>query len=227
LSINAIWNSKIAVLVGDYILSKGMLIGVEKKHYDIVEIILEAAKKMSEGELLQLQIAQKRYISEFDYLRIIQGKTAALFSACTACGAQSTTNNADTIQIMKEFGENIGIAFQIKDDILDYENTGFTGKPSGNDIKERKITLPLIYALSQATFLKKQRIVGIVKSRKKNAFGISEVVNFVSENGGLEYSKLRMNQYRDKALAILDVYPESDVKNSLKEFIYYATERKK
>ena len=128
---------------------------------------------------------------------------------------------------MKEFGENIGIAFQIKDDLLDYENTGLTGKPSCNDIKERKITLPLIYALSQSPFLKKQRIVKIVKSRKKTSLEILEVVNFVSEYGGLEYAKLRMNQYRDKALATLDIYPESEVKTSLKEFIYYTTERKK
>ena len=227
LSINALWNSKTAVLVGDYLLSKGLLIGIEKNCYGMLEIISESGKKMIEGELLQLQKSRKRYISESDYLRIIHGKTAALISACTACGAQSVIDNTDVIQIMKEFGENIGIAFQIKDDILDYENTGFTGKPSGNDIKEGKITLPLIHALSQAPSLKKQRIVTIVKSRKKTSSEISETVNFVSEYGGLEYAKLRMNQYRDKALAMLDVYPESDVKNSLKEFIYYTTERKK
>ena len=227
LSINALWNSKIAVLVGDYMLSKGVLISIENSCYNMLEIISEAGKKMIEGELLQFQKAQKRYISESDYLRIIHGKTATLISACTACGAQSATDNADTIQIMREFGENIGIAFQIKDDILDYENTGFTGKPSGNDIKEGKITLPLIYALAQAPYLKKQRIVNVVKSKKKTSSEISEVINFVSEYGGLEYAKLRMNQYSDKALATLDIYPESEVKNSLKEFIYYTTERKK
>lgn len=227
LSINALWNSKIAVLVGDYILSRGLLISIENRRYDILEIITEAAKKMSEGELLQLQKVGKRSISESDYLRIIQGKTAALISACTACGALSATDNADSIQIMSEFGENIGIAFQIKDDILDYENTGFIGKPSGNDIKEGKITLPLIYALEQAPLFKKQNIVKIVKRAEKTSSEISEVINFVSEYGGLEYAGLRMNQYRDKALAVLDVYPESEVKNSLKEFIYYTTERKK
>ena len=227
LSINALWNSKIAVLVGDYMLSRGMLIGVEKKRYDLLRIISEAVKKMSESELLQLQKARKQYISESDYLRIIQGKTASLISACTECGAQSTTDDADTMLIMKKFGENIGIAFQIKDDLLDYENTGLTGKPSCNDIKERKITLPLIHALEQAPYLKKQRIVKIVKSKKKTTSEISEVIKFVSEYGGLEYARLRMNQYRDKAFAILDVYPESEVKNSLKKFIYYTTERKK
>ena len=227
LSINALWNSKIAVLAGDYILSRGLLISIENRRYDMLEIITGAAKKMSEGELLQLQKARKGNISEPDYLRIIQGKTAALISACTVCGAQSVTDNADTIRIMKEFGENIGIAFQIKDDILDYENTGFIGKPSGNDIKEGKITLPLIYALEQAPQFKKQNIVKIVKRAEKTSSEISEVINFVSEYGGLEYAGLRMNQYRDKALAVLDVYPESEVKNSLKEFIYYTTERKK
>jgi len=204
-----------------------MLISVEKKRYDMLEIISEAVQKMSESELLQLQKARKNHISESDYLRIIQGKTATLIAACTACGAQSTTNDADTIHIMKEFGENIGIAFQIRDDLLDYKNTGVTGKLLGNDIKERKITLPLIYALTQAPYLKKQRIVKIVKSKKKTSSEISEVINFVSDYGGLEYAKLRMNQYRDKALAVLDVYPESEVKSSLKEFIYYTTERKK
>ena len=227
LSINALWNSKIAVLAGDYILSRGLLISIENRRYDMLEIITGAAKKMSEGELLQLQKARKGNISEPDYLRIIQGKTAALISACTVCGAQSVTDNADTIRIMKEFGENIGIAFQIKDDILDYENTGFIGKPSGNDIKEGKITLPLIYALEQAPQFKKQNIVKIVKRAEKTSSEISEVINFVSEYGGLKYAGLRMNEYRDKALAVLDVYPESEVKNSLKEFIYYTTERKK
>jgi octaprenyl-diphosphate synthase len=227
LSINAIYNSKIAVLAGDYILSKGMLIGIEKNRYDMLKVILQTANKMSEGELFQLQKVRKRRISESDYLRIILSKTAALISACTVCGAQSATDNADTIQMMKEFGENIGIAFQIKDDILDYRNTGVTGKPSGNDIKEGKITLPLIHALAQAPPQKKQHIVGIVKSDKKTSAEIAEVVNFVSEYGGLEYAMIMMNQYRDKALAILDVYPESEVKNSLKEFIYYTTERKK
>jgi len=227
LSINALWNSKIAVLVGDYMLSTGMHIGVEKGRYDMLGIISEAVKKMSEGELLQLQKARKNHISESDYLRIIQRKTAALISACTACGAQSTTDNADTVQIMKEFGENIGIAFQIKDDLLDYKNTGLTGKRSANDIKEGKITLPLIYALTQAPYLEKQRIIKIVKKRKKTSPETSKVINFVSEYGGLEYAELRMNQYRDKALATLDIYPESEVKTSLKEFIYYTTERKK
>lgn len=225
LSINALWNSKIAVLVGDYMLSTGMHICVEKTRYDMLEIVSEAVKSMSEGELLQLQKSRKLNIKEEDYFKIIISKTAALISACTACGAKSVTDDPEIIQLMKDLGENIGIAFQIKDDLLDYEGTGMTGKTIGNDIKEKKITLPLIYALDQSANSKKRHILGIVKNKKKTKTEIAEVISFVSEYGGLEYASLKMNQYRDKALAILDSYPDSEVKNSLKEFIQYTTSR--
>jgi len=227
LSINALWNSKIAVLVGDYMLSKGMLISVEKNRFDMLEIVSEAVKSMSEGELLQLQKSRKLNITEKDYFRIILSKTAALIAACTACGAKSVTDNPDTIQLMKEFGENIGVAFQIKDDLLDYEGTGLTGKAPGNDIKEKKITLPLIYALEQSSNSKKRHILNIVRNRKKSKSEIAEVISFVSEYGGMDYAEIKMNQYRDKALAILDSYPDSEVKNSLREFVSYTTARKK
>ncbi len=227
LSINALWNSKIAVLVGDYLLSKGMLISVEKSRFDMLEIVSEAVKSMSEGELLQLQKSRKLNITEEDYFRIILSKTAALIAACTACGARSVSENTDIIQVMKDFGENIGIAFQIKDDLLDYESKGLTGKAPGNDIKEKKITLPLIYALEHSSYSKKSHILGIVRNRKKSKSDIDEVINFVSEYGGMEYAEIKMNQYRDKALAILDSYPDSDVKESLREFIQYTTLRKK
>jgi octaprenyl-diphosphate synthase len=227
LSINALWNSKIAVLVGDYMLSKGMLISVEKNRFDMLEIVSEAVKSMSEGELLQLQKARKLNLSEEDYFKIIISKTAALLSACTACGAKSVTEDSETIQLMKDFGENIGIAFQIRDDLLDYEGTGLTGKTVGNDIKEKKITLPLIHALEQSGYLKKRQILGIVKSKKKTKSEIAEVIRFVSDYRGMEYAELKMNQYRDKALAILDSYPDSEVKESLKEFVQYTTSRKK
>jgi octaprenyl-diphosphate synthase len=227
LSINALWNSKIAVLVGDYMLSKGMLISVEKNRFDMLEIVSEAVKSMSEGELLQLQKARKLNLTEEDYFRIIISKTAALISACTACGAKSVTEDAETIQLMKDFGENIGIAFQIRDDLLDYEGTGLTGKTVGNDIKEKKITLPLIFALAQSANSKKRHILGIVKNKKKTKAEIDEVITFVSESGGMDYAELKMNQYRDKALAILDSYADSDVKDSLKEFVQYTTNRKK
>lgn len=227
LSINALWNSKIAVLLGDYLLSSGMHICVEKSRYDMLEIISEAVKSMSEGELLQIQKARKLNIKEEDYYKIIISKTAALLSACTACGARSTTEDPETIQLMKEFGENIGIAFQIRDDILDYEGTGLTGKTVGNDIKEKKITLPLIYALEQSPVSKKRQVLAIVKNKKKTKAEITEVINYVSDYGGIGYAELKMNQYRDKALAILDSYPESKVKESLREFVHYTTSRKK
>jgi octaprenyl-diphosphate synthase len=227
LSINALWNSKIAVLLGDYLLSSGMHICVEKSRYDMLEIISEAVKSMSEGELLQLQKARKLNIKEEDYYKIIVSKTAALLSACTACGARSVSEDADTIQLMKEFGENIGLSFQIRDDILDYEGTGLTGKAVGNDIKEKKITLPLIHALENSSNSKKRHILNIVKSRKKTKSDITEVISFVIEYGGIEYAAVKMNQYRDKALAILDSYPESEVKESLREFVRYTTSRKK
>jgi octaprenyl-diphosphate synthase len=227
LSINALWNSKIAVLVGDYMLSKGLLISIEKSRTDMLEIVSEAVKSMVEGELLQLQKARKLNIREEDYFLIINSKTAALIAACTACGARSATSNPDTIQLMREFGESIGIAFQIRDDILDYEGNGLTGKISGNDIKEKKITLPLIYALEKASLSHKKHILQIVGNKKKSRSDIAEVVRFVSEHGGMEYAALKMNQYLDKALAILDTYPDSEVKNSLKEFAYYTVSREK
>jgi octaprenyl-diphosphate synthase len=227
ISINVLWNSKIAVLVGDYMLSKGLLISVEKARYDMLEIVSEAVNSMAEGELLQLQKARKLNIKEDDYYKIIISKTAALVSACTATGAISVTDDPDTIQLMKDFGENIGIAFQIRDDILDYEANGLTGKTVGNDIKERKITLPLIHSLELASLSQKREIMSIVKSRKKTKSEIDEVIRFVTVSGGLEYAELKMNQYRDKALAILDSYPASEVKESLKRFVHFTTSRNK
>jgi octaprenyl-diphosphate synthase len=221
-----LWNSKIAVLVGDYMLSKGMLISVEKQRFDMLEIVSEAVKSMSEGELLQLQKSRKLNINEEDYFRIISRKTAALIAACTACGARSVTKDPDQIQMMKEFGENIGIAFQIRDDILDYEPHGLTGKTAGNDIKEKKITLPLIHALENSPD-GRRRILGLLRNSRKSKADINEVIRFVTDSGGLEFSETRMQQYRDKALAILDNYPDSDVKESLKEFVRYTTSRKK
>jgi octaprenyl-diphosphate synthase len=226
-SVNALWNSKIAVLVGDYMLSKGLLVSVEKARYDMLEIVSEAVKSMVEGELLQIQKARKLNIREEDYYKIIISKTAALISACTATGARSVTDNPDTIQLMNDFGENIGIAFQIRDDILDYEVNGFTGKTIGNDIKERKITLPLINSLELASAFQKRHILSIVKSRKKTKSEIKEVIDFVTSTGGLEYAVLKMNQFRDKALAILDSYPDSEIKESLKKFVHYTTSRNK
>ena len=225
LSINALWNSKIAVLVGDYLLSKGLLVSVETSRYDMLEIVSEAVRSMSEGELLQIQKARKLNITEDDYYKIIIRKTAALISACTATGARSVTEDQDTIQLMKDFGENIGIAFQIRDDILDYVANSLTGKIVGNDIKERKITLPLIHALELSSSGRRKEIMSVVKRKKKTKDEIDEVIRFVISSGGLEYAEVRMNGYRDKALAILDSYPDSEYKTSLKKFVYFTTAR--
>ncbi|MDQ1332273.1 MAG: octaprenyl-diphosphate synthase [Bacteroidota bacterium] len=227
LSVNALWNSKIAVLVGDYMLSKGLLISVKNGRYDMLEIVSEAVKSMAEGELLQLQKSRKLHIKEEDYFKIISSKTAALIAACTATGARSVIEDQETIQMMKDLGENIGIAFQIRDDLLDYEINGLTGKSVGNDIKERKITLPLIHALELASHSEKRHILSIVRSRKKTKNEISEVIQFVTVSGGLEYTEIKMNQYRDKSLAILDSYPDSEYKDSFKRFINYTTSRNK
>jgi len=227
LSVNALWNSKIAVLVGDYLLSQGMLISVKKARYDMLEIVSEAVKAMAEGELLQLQKARKLNITESDYYKIIISKTAALIAACTATGARSVTEDPDIIQLMKDFGENIGIAFQIRDDLLDYEANGLTGKTLGNDIKEGKITMPLIHAFELATPVQKRHIISILKSRKKTKAEINEVIEFVSSSGGPEYAELKMNMFRDKALSILDSYHDSDVKEALKKFVHYTTSRNK
>jgi len=227
LTIHALWNSKIAVLVGDYMLSKGLLISVEKSRYDMLEIVSEAVRAMTEGELLQIQKARKLNITEEDYYKIIISKTAALIAACTATGAKSATDDVDTIQLMKDFGENIGVAFQIRDDILDYEANSLTGKRTGNDIRERKITLPLIQALEMASSSGRREIMSIVKKKKKTREEIDEVIRFVISSGGLGYAETRMNGYRDKALAILDSYPDSEYKNSLKKFVCFTTARNK
>jgi len=227
LSINALWNSKIAVLVGDYLLSQGLLISVRKNRTDLLEIMSEAVQAMSEGELLQLQKSWKLNITEEVYFKIIRMKTAALVAACTASGTASVTSDPESIRTMKDLGENIGISFQIRDDLLDYCGNGLTGKPEGNDIREKKITLPLIHALQQVSNGERRRILSIIRQRKKSSKEVRSVVGFVTDNGGIEYAEMMMGKYRDKALAILDTYPDSEYRNSMRAFIDYTTSRSK
>ena len=227
LSINALWNSKIAVLTGDFLLSQGLLISVRKNRYDMLEIVSNAVQAMAEGELLQLQKSWKLDITEDIYFKIIKMKTAALISACTETGTKSATDDPDRIRNMRELGENIGVAFQIRDDIFDYENNGLTGKPAGNDIREKKITLPLIYALNNVSASDRRRIMSIMKSKKKTSADVKKVVRFVKDNGGISYANDMMDKYRDKAFAILDTYPDSPYKSSMKDFIEYTTSRHK
>lgn len=226
LSINALWNSKIAVLVGDYMLSRGLLISIEKSSYDMLEIVSKAVKSMTEGELLQIQKARKLNIKEEDYFKIIKGKTAALLAACTATGARSVTEDQSIIENMRLLGENVGIAFQIKDDLLDYEANGLTGKPSGNDIKEKKITLPLIHSLESSSFRQRSHIMSIVRSRNKTKNEINDVISFVADSGGIRYAEEKMNIYSNKAIEILNTYPPSEARNSLLHFVDYTISRK-
>lgn len=226
-SINVLYNSKIAVLLGDYLLAQGLLISVEKQKFNMLGIVSEAVKEIVKGELVQLQKTRKLDIKEVDYFRIIRMKTAALISACTACGASSVTEDRETIARMKEFGEYLGVAFQIKDDLLDYTGNGLTGKREGNDIKEKKITLPLIHALREAGPVKRRHVIRILRRKKKGKREISEVIDFVREHNGLEYAGTKMKEYSDKALRILETYPDSVTKSALTEFVIFSTLRKK
>lgn len=226
-SINVLYNSKIAVLLGDYLLAQGLLISVEKQKFNMLGIVSEAVKEIVRGELVQLQKTRKLDIREEDYFRIIRMKTAALISACTACGASSVTDDAVTIARMKEFGEYLGVAFQIKDDLLDYMGDGLTGKREGNDIKEKKITLPLIHALRETGPVKRRHIIRILRKKKKGRKEISAVIDFVREHKGLEYAEKKMKEYSDMAMRILDAYPDSETKSALIEFVIFSTLRKK
>jgi len=227
LSINALWNSKVAVLAGDYLLSQGLLISVRKNRYDMLEIVSEAVQAMSEGELLQLQKARKLNITEEVYFDIIKMKTASLIAACTACGTRSVTDNDDTVSKMKTFGENIGIAFQIRDDLFDFHDTGLVGKPAGNDIREKKITLPLIYSLEQVSVTEKKKILNIMRHDSKTSSQVKTVINFVRNNGGIAYAESLMDEYRNKAMSFIDSYPESEFRSSMKNFVDYTTSRAK
>lgn len=226
-SINALWNSKIAVLVGDYLLAQGLLISVEKKSYGMLEIVSSAVREIIKGELLQLQMTRKLNINEEDYFRIIRMKTAALIAACTACGASSVTSDEVLISEMKELGETIGMAFQIKDDLLDYTSNGLTGKKEGNDIKEKKITLPLIHALREAGVLERRKIFRIIRKKKKGRDEIREVIDFVKRHHGLEYAEAKMNEFAARAMLKLDKYPDTETKSALTRFVLYSTSRKK
>ncbi len=224
-SINALWKNKIAVLVGDYLLSKGLLLSVKHSDFDLLKIVSEAVSVMSEGELMQIEKARRLDISEEIYFEIIRQKTASLIASCCAAGAASAGAESETITNLHSFGELIGIAFQIKDDLFDYGPSGIIGKPTGIDIKESKMTLPLIYALSKASRSDKRRVVNIIRNHNTNDKKVNEVIHFVNEAGGLEYAKVRMNQYQSKAFTMLESFPDSTYKNSLKQLVHFTIER--
>ncbi len=224
-SINALWKNKIAILVGDYLLSKSVLLSTDHKDYDLLEIISQVIREMSEGELLQLEKARKLDITEEVYYQIIQQKTASLIAACCKAGSISSNPNQEDGELLEEFGMLVGKAFQIKDDLFDYTSTNIIGKPIGIDIKEKKMTLPLIYALGQSTVKEKAKVLKIIKSKRKTNRQISEVIDFVKEKGGLSYAIDQMNNFKDEALEILERFPNSDYKDSLELMVNYVTER--
>ncbi len=226
-SINALWKSKISVLVGDYLLSKGLLLAVDNNEFELLKIVSVAVKEMSEGELLQIQQSRKLRITEDIYYDIIRKKTAALIAACTACGAKSSGADDEMVEKMRLFGEYVGMAFQIKDDLLDYQNNGSIGKPSGNDIKEKKLTLPIIHVLKNASAADQKRILSIVKRHNKNKKKVKEVIDFVIDKGGLDYTSKVMLEYLQKALELIKGIPESDSKKALEELVNYVVVRKK
>ena len=226
-SINALWRSKIAVLVGDYILSKGLLLAIEKNEIELLKIMSTAVKDMSEGELLQIERSRKMDINESTYFEIIEKKTASLLASCSANGACSAGASPEMIERMRNFGLCLGIAFQIKDDLFDYQPKGVIGKPTGNDIKEKKLTLPLIHSLSKVSKSEQSEILKLVRSSKKNPKAVEKVVTFVQKNGGLEYTVIKMQEFKNKALELLALYPESEYRKSLEMLTEFIVERSK
>ena len=224
-SINALWKNKIAVLVGDFLLTKGLQIALETKNYRHLETVSTAVQQMSEGELLQMEKARKLDIDESIYFEIIRQKTASLIAAACSAGASSTTDNEEWISKMRQFGEKVGIAFQIKDDLFDYGDFDI-GKPRGIDIKEKKMTLPLIYSLNKSEKVLRNKIINYIKTDSKNEEKVKEVISFVKSMGGLEYAEKIMIKYQNEAIEILKTFPESEARNSLENLVFFFTSRK-
>lgn len=224
-SINALWKNKIAVLVGDYLLAKGLLLSLENDDYQILKITSRAVKEMSEGELLQMEKARKLDIKEDIYFEIIRSKTASLLSSACSAGAFSSTNDLETSEHFRLFGEKVGIAFQIKDDLFDYGQDN-VGKPTGIDIKEKKMTLPLIYTLQKADDSIKRKIIYIVKNQNTDKRKVAEVIDYVHQHGGIAYATEKMNVYKQEALQLLDKYPDSPARQAMIQLVNYAIDRK-
>lgn len=225
-SINALWKNKIAVLVGDYLLAKGLLLSVNNTDFLLLKIVSEAVQQMSEGELLQIEKVRRMDISEELYFHVIRQKTASLIASCCACGAASAGADKTAIEKMRLFGEKVGIAFQIKDDTFDF-GLDDVGKPLGIDIKEKKVTLPLIYALNKAEKSEKKRIINLVKNHQDKSEKIQAIIDFVNEKNGVSYANQKMAQYQQEAFEILADFPDDDAKKGLQELVRYTTERKK
>ena len=226
-SINALWKNKIAVLVGDFLLSRGLLLAVKHEEFELLKIMSTAVQDMSEGELLQIEKARKLDITEKVYFDIIRQKTATLIAACCASGANSVGEDKNTVETMRLFGEKAGIAFQIKDDLFDYTQSTFIGKPTGIDIREQKMTLPLIYTLNNISKKEKNNIINIVKNHHENDKKVAELIELVKENGGLNYAENVMIEYRNEALEILNQFNDNEARRSLELLLNYVVNRKK
>ncbi len=226
-SINALWKNKIAVLVGDYLLSKGLLMSLENEEYDLLQIVSKAVKEMSEGELLQIEKARKLDIEEDVYFEIIRQKTATLIAACCACGAVTAKQDKETVERMRKFGELIGIAFQMKDDLFDYYNEDIIGKPTGIDIKEQKMTLPLIYTLRNCDRKQKKFIIQTIKNHNTNSNRVSKVLEIVKKSGGINYSVEKMKIFQEEAMSLLKTFDDNESRKSLELLVNFVIERKK
>ena len=226
-SINALWKNKVSVLVGDFLLSRGLLLAVEKEEFGLLKIVSKAVKEMSEGELLQIEKTRRLNITEDIYFDIIRKKTAALISACCESGAASSGTSEENINLMKEFGEKVGIAFQIKDDLFDYTQSPLIGKPTGLDIREKKMTLPLIYTLNNISKQEKRFIINTIKNDSKNSKKIERIIALVKETKGLEFTENKMNDYYNEALGFLEKIKDSEAKTSLIELVKYVVKRQK
>ena len=224
-SINALWKNKIAVLVGDYLLSKGLLLSLDNKDFAVLQILSEAVKLMSEGELLQIEKSRNLNLKEEVYFEIIKNKTASLVASSCAAGACTTFSDDGAVAKMRSFGENVGIAFQIKDDLFDYGSADI-GKPTGNDIKEKKLTLPLIYTLNKIDKDLRRKLIYIIKNENTRKERVKIVIEEVKKAGGIDYATNKMFEYRNAALTELYQFPQTDVRNALEELVRYTTDRK-
>ncbi|MDF7818332.1 polyprenyl synthetase family protein [Runella sp. MFBS21] len=225
-SVNALWKNKIAVLVGDYLLSRGLLLSVDNKDFTLLQIVSNAVREMSEGELLQLAKARRLDITEEVYFEIIRQKTASLIASCCGVGASSAGASSDLVEKMRQFGEKVGLAFQIKDDLFDFGEAE-VGKPLGIDIKEKKMTLPLIYALKQTTWSNRRHIINLIKNHSDKPQKVAEVIKFVRESGGIQYATQQMQKLVEEARIILHSFPESVYRTSLEGLVQYTIDRNK
>lgn len=224
-SVYALWKNKASVLVGDYLLAKGLLLSLEHNDFQILKYLSDAVRQMSEGELLQMEKSRSLNLDETVYFEIIKSKTASLLASACAAGAWSTSHNPETAERMKAFGEKVGIAFQIKDDLFDYASQD-VGKPTGNDIKEKKLTLPLIYTLNNVDKETKRKVIYIIKNENTRKAKVQYIIDVVEKNGGIEYTNQKMTDFKKEAMDLLHSFPASDIRNGFEELVNFVTDRK-